>query len=331
MKSKVLLLHDAVDSSAPLDELDTLEQVNQIEGALQRLGYHTQCKAFTGDVLALEHYLLQSGVDVVFNLVETYHGSQFLHLIPLLCEQLGIAVTGGNSEALFLTSDKLLAKRLMVLADIPTPAWISYENRENWNRFLQKKMICKPRREEASVGIDDGSVLVCETLTALESLVAHAHKHHVIIEEFIDGRECNVSLLVQEGQVQAMPIAEMLFIDFPPDKPKIVGYEAKWTESSFAYQHTQRSFAINTFEKELIQKLNTTAIDCWCLFGQPSYARVDFRIDRAKNVYVLEINVNPCIALDSGFVAAGFEKGYSYDSMVESIVKEALYAHAKFT
>jgi D-alanine-D-alanine ligase len=323
MDRNVLLLHDTVSTHAPPDELDTLDQLVAVESTLRALGYETTRKPFDGDLLALEHHLQTNRFDVVFNLVETYHGSRFLHLIPLLCEQLGIPVTGGSSESLFLTSDKLLAKRLLVLAGIPTPQWITRDNRDQWSSFLGRRLLCKPRGEEASVGIDDTSVLVCDTLYDMEILVERADAEGLMIERFIDGREYNISILPNNGKPEVLPIAEMVFADYPPDKPKIVGYEAKWLEDSFAYTHTVRSFGVDGSDAALAGRLHTVAEETWRLFGGNGYARVDLRLDEQGNMFVLELNANPCIAHDSGFFAAANEAGYTYNQMVESIVQEA--------
>ena len=324
MARNVLLLHDMVSAHAPPDELDTLDQLVAVESALHALGYETTRKPFDGDLLALERHLRTNRFDVVFNLVETYHGSRFLHLIPLLCEQLGVPVTGGNSESLFLTSDKLLAKRLLVLAGIPTPQWVTRVNRDQWSSFLGQRLLCKPRGEEASVGIDDASVLVCDTLYELESLVERADAEGLLVERFIDGREYNISILPSDGRPEVLPIAEMVFSDYPPDKPKIVGYEAKWLEDSFAYTHTVRSFGVEGNDAALAGRLHVVAEDTWRLFGGNGYARVDLRLDERGNVFVLELNANPCISHDSGFCAAANEAGYTYNQMIEAIVQEAL-------
>ena len=320
----ILLLHDTVSTHAPPDELDTLDQVVAVEAALRALGYETTRKPFDGDLLSLERYLRHNRFDVVFNLVETYHGSRFLHLIPLLCEQLGIPITGGNSESLFLTSDKLLAKRLAVLAGIPTPLWVTRNNRDQWNSFLNQRLLCKPRGEEASVGIDDDSVRVCGSLGELETLVERADANGLMIEHFIDGREFNISILPCNGKPEVLPIAEMVFSDYPPDKPKLVGYEAKWIEDSFAYTHTVRSFGVESNDPTLAGRLRAIAEDTWRLFGGNGYARVDLRLDDHGNVFVLELNANPCIAHDSGFCAAANEAGYTYNHLIEGIIEEAL-------
>jgi D-alanine-D-alanine ligase len=48
---------------------------------------------------------------------------------------------------------------------------------------------------------------------------------------------------------------------------------------------------------------------------------VDFRVDKEGNPWVLEINANPCISPDSGFVAAADRAGINYTEFVARILK----------
>jgi len=114
----------------------------------------------------------------------------------------------------------------------------------------------------------------------------------------------------------------MLFSSYFTGKPKVVGYKAKWDENSEEYQQTNRAF--DTLEKQplLKQKLEKVCIDTWKAFNLSGYARVDFRIDNADNIYILEINGNPCIAPDSGFVAAIQHTGYTLETMVKRIIQD---------
>jgi len=139
--------------------------------------------------------------------------------------------------------------------------------------------------------------------------------------EFIDGREFNLSILPEHGKPCLLPIAEMLFIDYPADKPRITGYEAKWEEQSWAFNHTRRTFEKQPSDEALHARLAEIALRCWEVFGGKGYARVDLRVDPAGQPYVLEVNLNPCIAQDSGFVAAAAQAGLSYRDMVERIIK----------
>ncbi len=321
----ILLLHDAVGQHAPPDEQDTLVQAIEIEHALAKAGHSVHRASFAGNLKALERLLRTTRYDVVFNLVETFHGSRLLHAIPLLCEELGISVTGGNSTSLFLTGDKLLAKRMMHLAGIPTPPWVDSRDPHNLEQFVGETLICKPRNQEASVGIDDDSVFTSHTVDELRVRLEQASEHQMILERYIEGDECNISVTTEEGRARILPIAQMQFMDYPKEKPRIVGYDAKWIESSFAYSHTVRSFGFERERPEVASHLRSIVSAVWDLFDCTGYGRVDFRIDEEGNPNVLELNMNPCIAQDSGYIAACAQAGLSYDEAIDRILKEALH------
>jgi D-alanine-D-alanine ligase len=120
-----------------------------------------------------------------------------------------------------------------------------------------------------------------------------------------------------------LPVAEILFVDFPPDRPRIVDYEAKWQADAFAYANTPRCFDFPAEDAALLAELERLALEAWRLFGLGGYARVDFRVDGAGRPTILEINVNPCLAPDAGFVAAAERAGLDYDSVIGSIVTAA--------
>ena len=87
-------------------------------------------------------------------------------------------------------------------------------------------------------------------------------------------------------------------------RPRIVGYDAKWTSDSEAYVGTPRRFGLENDEPALAAELVKLAKSCWDLFGLAGYARVDFRVDREGKPTILEVNVNPCLNPDAGFAAA---------------------------
>ena len=144
------------------------------------------------------------------------------------------------------------------------------------------------------------------------------------IEQFIDGREFNLSILGGRKGPQVMPPAEILFKDYPKEKPKIVGFNAKWTEDSFEYNHTPRTFRFKKQDQPLLEELKSIALRCWHSFELKGYVRVDFRVDPSGKPYVLEINGNPCIAPESGYVAATKQAGLKFHQVVERIMEDAL-------
>jgi D-alanine-D-alanine ligase len=118
-----------------------------------------------------------------------------------------------------------------------------------------------------------------------------------------------------------LPHAEIRF-SFPDDKPHVLGYKAKWDEGSFEYKNTVRTFDFVPEDSDLLKELSEIALESWKLFGLKGYARVDFRVDQDGKIYVLEINANPCISSDSGFVAAALRAGISQKELVKRIVMD---------
>lgn len=313
----IMILTDPVEERATKDESDTLVQVAAVRRALRRLGHSVEVGYFSLNLIQVARRIKSSGCDLVFNLVENLASSRLLHLVPLLCQSIGVRCSGGGSTTLSLSGDKVEAKRLLALKGLPTACWIEDSGQKNLKEFLHVKMIIKPRAEEASVGITEASVRSFSTIREIKGLFEEGD---VFAEEYIDGREFNLSIL-PGGDV--LPPAEMLFIDYPPTRTRVVGYEAKWEEDSFAYQHTERTFSFPEEDAPLLKELTALAKETYALFGASGYARVDFRVNKAGEPFILELNSNPCIAPDSGFVAAAAEAGYSYERLIETLITEA--------
>ena len=51
---------------------------------------------------------------------------------------------------------------------------------------------------------------------------------------------------------------------------------------------------------------------------------MDFRVDENGNPWVLEVNTNPCIAPDSGFVAAANQADLTFKQIIERIIHEPM-------
>ncbi|HHN48483.1 MAG TPA: ATP-grasp domain-containing protein, partial [Bacteroidales bacterium] len=143
-------------------------------------------------------------------------------------------------------------------------------------------------------------------------------------EEYIEGREFNVSVIAGEKTPLVLLVAEIKFLNYPGEKPKIVGYRAKWDETSFEFKNTVRHFVNEHEEPELCERIRQICLQCWKEFDLRGYARVDFRMDEKGNLYVLEINANPCISADSGFVAAANQSGLSQTEIIKSIINDSM-------
>ncbi|MCA9285931.1 MAG: hypothetical protein KDA22_11980 [Phycisphaerales bacterium] len=326
----VLIVHDApVDPGSP-DQSDGAAQATFVAESLAVLGHSSETLACGLDLGALRDSIDAAAPDVVFNLVESLGGmGRMIHVVPVLLEALGIPYTGCPAHAVEATSDKLAAKRRLVLADIDTPAWHALDDLESaGDEAVDGRWIVKSVWEHASIGLDEDSVVEPQSLGGLAQLVRErlpALGGQGFAEAFVDGREFNLALLAAEAagsgaDPQVLPPAEIVFEDWPADRPRVVGYRAKWIADSEPYHTTPRCFAFPPVDEPLIDRLRGLAVRCWRLFGLRGYARVDFRVDDAGRPYVLEVNSNPCLAPDAGFVAALTEAGVGPGTAIARIL-----------
>lgn len=324
---KVLILYDDVPRDASKDALDTLVEVDAVEVALKALGHEVWRLTLTADFQALLTALESNPPDMVFNLVESVLGSgRLLSLGPMLLDHLGIPYTGCPSTALFITTDKLLTKRILRLNNLPTPEWASLPELNRNGCITAGEYIIKPRWEDASIGLDEHSVVRVNSgdhlLTELKRL-RYGGDGNCFAEKYIDHREFNLSLLEQEGRAVILPPGEILFDGYQGTRCKVVGYRAKWDEESFEYQHTRSRFEFPREDSGLLESLKSIATRCWSLFELQGYARVDFRVDRDNQPTVLEINANPCLSPGAGFMTAAGQAGMTFPEVIDRIVAAA--------
>lgn len=324
----VVLLHNEVSENPTIDEQDVLFQCDAVERALSELGHTYARLAVNLNLENAARFLDEQQPDLVFNLVESLRRTdRLMPMAPLLFEAMGIPYTGASSQAILATSGKINAKRWMLSAGIPTPSWMTLQD-SGWNGLRPEKAILKAAWEHASFGITDDSIVCCRAVSdqeirdRLKRLEEQTGKQH-FAEQFIDGREINITILADAFEPVMMPAAEILFVDYPDDKPKIVGYAAKWSENTNEYQNTPRTFEFKSDEKPLLEQINIEARKCWDCFGLSGYARVDFRVDPAMQPWVLEVNANPCIADDAGFAAAIEQGNVPYVEAIRRIVDDA--------
>jgi len=307
----VLILHNEVESDSSVADQDVLAQVTAVETALQELGHRSTRLGCTLDLLTAKRQILEQQPDVVFNLVESLDKTdRLMHVAAALLDSLRIPYTGSTTESLFFSSQKLLAKQWLRSAGLPTPDWVVDNPSGHALQFASpgpRRFIIKSVYEHASFQLDDASIVTAESgADLLDEIRFRARQwgRPYFAEEFIEGREFNLSLLAGEDGPQVLPPAEIDFSNFPAGKPRIVGHDAKWSGDSFEYQNTPRTFDFPQHDQPLLDDLSSLAIETWKLFGVRGYARVDFRVSEQGVPTILEINSNPCLSLDAGYAAA---------------------------
>lgn len=305
MAERVLVLHDRVPDGAPPDQADALVQAAVFRRALPDC--ELTIAPFGEDTAAR---LLDA--DLVVNLVESVGGDgRLAHLAGALLEVARVPFTGNGAAALALTTDKQLTKRLLEAHGLAVPA--------DWPAG-GPRWIVKSRWEEASFGLDDDCVVDAAALPEAAVRLAPRLGGEVVVESYVPGDEVNVAILEVDGEPVVLPIARIAF-DLPDGRIPIVGYRAKWHEESDECIGTPRSFDLGDLP---VDALRAGSLRAWQIAGLRGYARVDWRVPPGGEPVVLELNANPCLSPDAGFMAAANRAG-----LTEADVARALLAAAR--
>jgi D-alanine-D-alanine ligase len=332
----VAILHNAVAADAPADERDVLVQAEAVAKALDALDHESVAVPVTLD---LEHCLdriRELQPVVAFNLIEALGGTDRLSpAVPILLEAIGAPYTGNTGDALHITNSKRLTKERLTAVGVPTPSAVYIEGGPpeligSARELFPGRFLIKAVHEHASFGMDDDAVIAVASQTALLKAIRERSDRFgkpFFAERFIEGREMNLSVLDRGGGLpEVLPAAEITFDTFPPDKPRIVGYAAKWNDQSFEYHQTPRRFDFSAEDAVLLEELIGLAKTTWEVLRLRGYARVDFRVDESGDPYVIEANANPCLSPDAGFAAALERAGIPFRDAVRRILEAALPA-----
>ncbi len=299
-------------------------RLQAVQSALKSLGYKVALLEVQKNLVDLIRKILEAHVDVVFNLCEEFAGQTSLEMnVAAILELLNIPFTGSSAFVLGLTQDKGKTKSLFKAAGIPTPPYqICYPGEENYSIELNYPIIIKPLREDASLGIDNESLVRVEN--SLKGPIKKIHQNYgqpALLEEYIEGRELNVSI-IGNAQPQVLPISEIDFSSLPPELPKICGYAAKWEEQSLEFQHTT-PICPAPLSPELEKKVLEVSLKVYRLLECRDYARVDIRLDSQGVPSVLEVNANPDISPDAGLIRSAKAAGFSYEEFIGYLVELA--------
>ncbi|HET9210509.1 MAG TPA: ATP-grasp domain-containing protein [Thermoanaerobaculia bacterium] len=324
--SRVVIAHNPVEAAADPSTSDVLAQVDLVSAGLESLGLPFE----TVMVPDWQPWLrIAPDPDLtIFNLMEAPPGRpEALLGAAAALELLGLPFTGSPSGVLWVTTDKLATRAVLAAEGLPVPPGGRLDpDRPDLLERIPGPWILKPACEDASLGMEGDPL--CATREAAvaraRELAARFPGQGIVAETFLPGRELNVSLLARNGCVEVLPVAEIVYDGFPEGMSRVLGYEAKWHEESFAYIHTVRRFPDCPCDARLLARAGELSRAAWRIFGLKGYARVDLRLDEAGEPHILEVNANPCLAADGGFMAAATRAGLSAREVVERILRDAV-------
>jgi D-alanine-D-alanine ligase len=308
------------------------DNVVKVAASLRMEGFTPSVTALRED--GLDDFILElrrGDVDLVFNLCEgAFENSLFEMNVAALLELFGLKFTGSGPMALGLALNKGLAKDILYRRGIPTADYcVVAELPIRLSNGLRFPLIVKPLREDASIGIEaDAVVKNMEELEKRVSYVLDNYYQPALLEEYIEGREFNISVLGNGSNKRTLPPSEIDFTGYPEGVPRICCYEAKWITVSPLYIKSPPVCPAD-IPDSLAGELRDVALKAYDAIGCRDYARVDLRLGTDGGLRVLEVNPNPDISSDAGFVRAAKSAGLEYHQLIGEIVRLAAARYEK--
>jgi len=312
------------------DEVQDWKMEYDVITALRHRDHEVRVLSVTSNLGLIREVVNDWKPDIAFNMLEDFHGVPvYDHHLAAYLELLRVPYTGCNARGLMLARDKGLAKKLLSYHRIRVPHGVVFE----WGRVVRPpKSLSYPRLvkstvAEASTGISTSS-LVHSAKELLDRVVElqEAAGSDVMAEEFVPGRELYVGVLGNQ-RVRTFPVWELIIANLPEDTPNIATEQVKF---DLEYQdkmgvRTEAAKNLPDGAAERIAKLARRVYKALSLSG---YARLDMRMTAEGDVYVLEANPNPQLALDEDFARSALAAGLEFEDLIEQIVRLGLQYRA---
>ena len=328
---KVVILYNLLERLQKGEEKDILaedgilEEIGAVEEAIRTLGHQCHVLAVRDEIYTVIHWLREIRPDVVFNLCESVYGNSCWEMnIPALLELFQIPYTGSPPLTLGLCQDKGKVKDILLSHGIQTPRYQIFERPSTRTQDFRFPMIVKPLHEDGSLGISKESVVSDErALKRQVRYILDRYHQPALVEEYIEGRELNVSLMETNGSIEVLPVSEIDYSEFPEGIPRICGYEAKWMPESLEYQHS-KPICPAPLREEIRKRIEQISTRAFRLFRCRDYARIDLRVNPEGEIYIIEVNPNPDISPQSGMARSIKTRGLTYAEFVGNVLERAL-------
>ncbi|MBI3990599.1 MAG: ATP-grasp domain-containing protein [Candidatus Omnitrophica bacterium] len=303
---------EPMDANAEFDHPETIEY---LENAF-RWGGHSVVRI--GNLRNLLNTINNLKVDIVFNISEGAKGRNRESEVPNVLEAAGIPYAGSDGLTLGITLDKILAKKIFSFHNVATPRFWETNGKPIPVKFpLNFPVIVKPRCEGSSKGINENSVVTNQKdLKRQVEWVENTYHQPALIEEFIEGKEFTVAVLGNDPPV-ALPVVQIringmlnigrLYYTFSHVTSNTLDYVCP-AEIPAALERELQDLAVRAYK----------AVEC------RDFGRVDIRIDKKGNAYVLEVNPLPSLSVEDVFIVLAKRMRVSYNEMINRILGYAL-------
>jgi D-alanine-D-alanine ligase len=306
-------------------EQDLTSMGKHIEKALRKKNYNVTFFDMNESPAPFEK-IRTADVDLMFNICERVCDSAFLEpCSAALLEILQVPYTGSNPETLGLCMNKIRSKQLLEYHDIPTPNWdYAFSPDDEIDRDLRYPLIVKPADTHNSIGVTNESVVTNkkELQRQIERVTVEIGRT-ALVEEYIEGDEYDVAIMGNDETLRVLPLTRSMFEGMPEGYWHIYAYDAKWKESKNPY-HSIKVECPPKIPKKLASLITEISIDTYNIVDCHDYGRVEIRVDKDGNPFVLECNPNCSIGSDDSMADAATLVNLEYEDFIDELVHLAI-------
>jgi D-alanine-D-alanine ligase len=242
-------------------------------------------------------------------------------LVPLLADAYGMTCVNADAHACAVTVHKFHSSLLLKSLGIRAPRTWHYRPPHGWVGPAPPegtRVIAKSTYEAWSVGVSNRSVFVVDDSTdARVSVLSEQIGQAVTVQEFVAGREVYVPVWVCPQFILTPPMEAITSRAL--DDPDAV----MTVEDSLGGGVRFRRF---DGDVELIKRLSAVAVSVVESFDLYGLARIDFRIDDSERLWVIDIAIDPGLAVENSAFQSLAEFGFDHQSFLRTVVASTLAA-----
>jgi D-alanine-D-alanine ligase len=298
---------------------------HDVTTTLRDMGHEIRIVGVKDDLTVIRRAVEEWKPHIAFNMMEHFHElGAFDHNVVSYLELLRVPYTGCNPRGLMLARDKALSKTLLSYHRVPVPefAVVRVGRKVRRPKRMSFPLIVKSLTQEASIGISQASVVHDDKELAERVRFIHTSiGTDAIMERYVEGRELYVGIIGNQ-RLQVLPVWELRFAKMPDDAYHIATERVKW---SYKYQ---QKYGIKQGQAKLpdetAARAQHLARRVYRTLDLSGYARIDFRMDEAGKLFVLEANPNPQLSYGEEFAESAEKAGLSYEAVLQRIINAGL-------
>ncbi len=254
-------------------------------------------------------------IDVVFPVLHGPFGED--GTVQGLLKLAGIPFVGPSVLGSSIGMDKDVTKRLLREAGIPIPNFITTTHSKLPSYAIAKETLgniifIKPANLGSSVGVHK---ITNEQEYQSATLDAFSYDTKILLEEFIEGREIECSVLGNEDPITSLPGEIIPTHDF-------YSYESKYTDQNGAKYEIPAN--LDELMTKKIQDLSIKTFKTLCCEGM---SRVDFFLKANGEIFVNEINTIPGFTSISMYPKMWEASGLPYSKLLDKLIDLAIKRH----